>query len=162
VTSSGDAACASYAVQARVDVAVATFVQPYLDATAAAPSGRPVGAIAESAICKMACTSAADCPDALACLPATPDRPAACGITQGVPSSFGAVCAHDSDCGGGGSCARVWPDGADACRCATPCAGGPPMMPGGHGCAFAGTPPDSPPAWLLPALVALVARRRVC
>ena len=71
VTSSGDAACASYAVQARVDVAVAAFVQPYLDATAAAPSGRPAGVIGESAICQTACASAADCPDGLACLART-------------------------------------------------------------------------------------------
>jgi MYXO-CTERM domain-containing protein len=160
VTVSGDPSCQTYALQARADVALADFIQPYLDATAAAPVGRPAGAIDAAVLCQTECASAADCPAALACEPATPTRPATCGVSQAAPANFGAVCAHDADCGSGGSCARLWPDGADACRCAKPCAGGaPPTMTGGHGCGVGGDAPA--PAALMVLLVAIaVARAR--
>jgi V8-like Glu-specific endopeptidase len=166
VTVSGDAACQSYALQARVDVAMAAFVQPYLDATAALPPGRPAGAIDAAALCETACAGAGDCPDGLACVPATPERAATCAVNAAAPVDYGAECAHDADCGGGQRCARLWPDGADACRCATPCAGaGPPPTPpaGGHGCSLGGgaTTPFST-LWALWAatLAALATRRR--
>ncbi|MGZ3425401.1 MAG: S1 family peptidase, partial [Polyangia bacterium] len=151
VTVSGDADCQSYALQARVDVAVADFIQPYLDATAAAPAGRPAGTIDVAALCQTACSSAADCPAALACEPATPDRPATCSVSQSPPASFGAVCAHDAECGSGQTCARLWPDGADACRCSQPCPGGPPTGPGGgsHGCSIGAHAPAPSWVWLL-------------
>lgn len=156
VTVSGDPSCQSYALQARADVAIADFIQPYLDATAAAPVGRPAGAIDVTALCQTACASSADCPAALACEPATPARPATCGVSQAAPANFGAICAHDADCSGGQSCARLWPDGADACRCSQPCAGGPPpKTPGGGGCGLGGGAP--PPTTATAAMVLLVA-----
>jgi V8-like Glu-specific endopeptidase len=171
VTVSGDVACQTNAVQARVDVAVADFVQPYLDATAAAPAGRPGGTIAAASLCQSACASAADCPDALVCAPATGDRQATCAVDPAAPVAYGALCAHDADCGGGGggagggSCARLWPDGADACRCAQPCAGVPPPIGGGGGggrggCSLAGHAGGSPFAALLVVAAAALMRRR--
>jgi V8-like Glu-specific endopeptidase len=136
VTVSGDLACSTYALQARVDGAVADFIQPFVDATALAPVGRPLGRIDAGALCQTACADASDCPAALTCEPATPDRAAVCALSQAAPANFGAVCAHDSDCGSGGSCARLWPDGADACRCSQPCGSAPPPHPGG-GCSMA-------------------------
>src|SRR5262249_41977233 len=82
VTVSGDSACQSYALQPRVDVAVAGFIQPYLDATVTSPTGRPAGTLDVGSLCDHACASAADCPAGLACEPATPSRPATCAISQ--------------------------------------------------------------------------------
>lgn len=164
VTVAGDVSCTAYADQARVDVAMADFIQPFLDATAAAPAGRPAGAIDAGALCRTSCASDADCPAALVCEPATADWPATCSLSEAPPVAYGAVCAHDSDCGGGASCARLWPDGADACRCATSCAGGPPPIGGGggtgggHGCAVGGD--DAGPWWTLVLALAVIAARR--
>ncbi len=172
VTSKGDRACMQNATNARVDVELSAFVTPFVNATAASPSGRPNGVIALAALCTASCATSADCPAALACIAGF--HGGTCGLLGAPPSAFGASCARDAECGAGASCARLWPTGSDACACATPCAGAPvPPSPSGSasasavsvggGCAVAsarGTPlAPSATAWVTALVVSLLRRR---
>ena len=62
------------------------------------------------------------------------------------------ACAADAQCGGG-ICARIWPAGADACRCFVPCPPGPRF-----GCAVAPAAPLG--LWLVVLARTLSVRRR--
>ena len=121
VTAKGDTACKDHAFNVRVD-AVRAFIDSFVKDTATAPSGEPAGSVPLSAVCTQACAAAADCPDGLACR-AGDQR---CGLPGAAPTSFDAVCDATRPCSGGATCTRLWTSGANACRCATPCPGGPP------------------------------------
>jgi V8-like Glu-specific endopeptidase len=161
LTTSGDVDCASFALNLRVDPLVAQ-IQAFIDQAATLPAGEPDGTIARTALCTTACASNADCPDGLACFPTSPEE-SQCLLAGPAVTSYGDSCASDADCGGK-TCARLWPSGAGACRCASPCMGGPkpPMMMGkGDGCAMArGATAARPWALCLVALASLAAVRR--
>jgi len=160
VTVSGDATCTAKAINGRIDVGLADFIQPFVAAAAGAPPGwSPSARVPLAMICEAACTTAADCPAALACLP-DGEGVGRCRVARGETADLTVACTSDAECASG-LCARVWPDGADACRCSVPCTSTP-KKPGGDGCAVAG-PGDGSRATLLGVLVALLSvlgRRR--
>ena len=140
VTSRGDTGCVATAVNARVDVAQAALIDPYVTASAGAPHGWPSGLPAVEAL--TTCTTDGDCPALMTC-----SEQHRCGFPWLGEGSFGAACTSNSDCTQPMSrCARVWPAGADACHCFT-ATNAPPMLdagldagtdetqPGGCGCA---------------------------
>jgi hypothetical protein len=154
LTTSGDIDCASFALNVRVDT-LAAEIQTFIDHAATLPTGRPSGNIAPGAICTTACTSNADCPDGLVCFPAEPDR-SLCLLVGPAAASYGSACQTSSDCGGQ-TCARLWPSGADACRCASPCAGAPPPPSmKKSGCDIAGAAPRTSPLALVPLWLVLL------
>lgn len=128
VTSHGDTACADHAVFARVDVAQADFIQPYLASIAAGSAstgdrcyfdeqcaGGPCLQATDEPKrfwCAQPCRTRGDCPAAMVC--------AADGCRYPVPSpgALGATCAQASDCVSGicnvGACTRACvPTGMD-------------------------------------------------
>lgn len=121
VTVAGDVACKTYALDVRVD-AVRDFVDPFVAATATAPSGMPSGSFGLPAICTGQCGSSAECPAALECDSTDAGR---CVLSGLAPMGFAEECSAASPCAMGARCVRIWPSGAGACRCATPCAGAP-------------------------------------
>lgn len=146
VTSRGDTGCIASAVNARIDVALTPFVDPFVDASATEPLGWPAGLPSIDMLAFTACTTDADCPALMTC----DELAHRCGFGWLGPGSFGAPCTADSECGGMmPRCARVWPDGADACHCFTssiqppgPDAGGgddEPLPNNGCGCAARGS-----------------------
>jgi hypothetical protein len=161
VTSRGDAACAATATNARYDVVKAPFVDPFAQASASAPAGWPAGLTSIDQLAAHACATDDECPALMTCL----DEPAGrrCGFHWLGAGAFGAACADDATCGPSGRCARVWPDGADACHCFAsstappgPDAAGPPP-PGDTGCCGAAR---GSPGWLAIAIAITAARRR--
>jgi hypothetical protein len=108
VTSHGDETCAVQATFARVDVAAASFIQPYLAATAAGAakvgdpcfydehcaSGRCLQAADEPSLyfCSQACAGGGDCPGGMTC------APDGCRYSVPSPGATGAACAADADC----------------------------------------------------------------
>jgi len=140
VTSRGDAACAANAVNARVDVVLAPFVDPFVSANASAPAGWP----ATLPFATTGCATDADCPALMTC---TDQR---CGFSWLGAGSFGDPCASDSDCAAPSArCAQVWPSGADRCHCFAPAnmppppdAGTTPAKPAGCGCTGGGGAPS--------------------
>lgn len=159
LTTSGDVDCASFALNVRVD-ALASEIQTFIDHAATLPTGRPSGNIAPGAVCTTACASNADCPDGLVCFPAEPDRNL-CLLVGPAAASYGSDCQTSSDCGGH-ACARLWPSGADACRCASPCAGTPtPPTMKKSGCELAGAAPGTSPLALAPLWLVLLGWRRL-
>jgi uncharacterized protein (TIGR03382 family) len=161
LTVSGDVACRAEAVQVRVD-ALEDFLRPFLDEPPPPrpPPPRPLGAL-----CQETCASDADCPSGLLCV-AAGDAPARCLLPALQAGTFGAACQEDAACGTGGVCARLEPEGDDACRCFTPCE--PlvdPLTPGdgkpgeGGGCS---TAPGLPAAALVLLLGWLRRPRRDC
>jgi uncharacterized protein (TIGR03382 family) len=155
VTASGDFGCSSFALNVRVDAALDDFIRPFLEETERTPTGFP-GRLELPALCTAPCLSPSDCPAGLLCVTgeAGPGRCVLPGLGDGA---YGATCASDAQCGSG-TCARLWPEGPDACRCFTPCEGQPGQV-GGRGCAAAGTGLTSA-AGLLGLVVALLRRRR--
>lgn len=118
VTSSGDAQCATNAIDARVDTALG-FIQTYL----ASPPTFPPPTIDPADTCTATCTKAADCPAQMTC------EVGRCRFPGSLPASYHAACTQDSECGTG-TCAQLTPDD---CRCTMPCASmGGPGTPGGH------------------------------
>jgi hypothetical protein len=107
ITSKGDAGCAVNAVNARVDGVLASFVDPFIAASASAPAGWP----SSVPITTSACGADSDCPALMTC-----NEVFRCGFPWLGDGSFGASCATNGECGGG-RCARVWPSGGDACHC---------------------------------------------
>jgi secreted trypsin-like serine protease len=155
LTSRGDAACKTSATNARVDVALAPFVDPFVAASASAPAGWPAAIPFATA----ACTADTDCPALMTC---TDQR---CELPWLGDGTFGASCATASDCAAPSSrCARIWPDGADGCHCFASSFAPPPPggdvtapAPAGCGCATRGGGGSA----VLVLFVALAARRRL-
>jgi hypothetical protein len=117
LTVSGDVACRAEAVQVRVDALREDFLRPFLEAP---PPPRPPPPLPVEALCRESCASDAACPSGLLCV-AAGDAPARCLVPSLQAGSFGAACQEDSACGVGSVCARLEPEGDDACRCFTPC-----------------------------------------
>lgn len=120
VTASGDPGCAEEAFNVRVDAAADPFLRPFVDATALTAVVGPPGARDVDALCGGRCTRSSDCPAGLGC-EKDEDGAGRCLASALREGDYGAACETDAQCGGGGQCARLWPDGAAACRCFTPC-----------------------------------------
>lgn len=113
ITASGDVACVARATQARIDVATTDFIQPTLAMFATLGPAWPTTAIPLDQVATHACTDATECPALMICDTST----SRCALPNVGPASFGSACTTDAACGMD-LCARLWPDGADACRCA--------------------------------------------
>jgi hypothetical protein len=120
VVSHGDTGCADHAVFARIDVAQANFIQPYLAAIAGAgaatggrcyvddecASGPCLQALDEPKrfFCSQPCKHDADCPKAMSC------ASDGCRYAAPSPGALGARCAQPGDCASGicfqGACTR--------------------------------------------------------
>ncbi|MCP3062871.1 trypsin-like serine protease [Myxococcus sp. K38C18041901] len=120
ITVSGDVACREEAVNVRVDALMGDFIEPFL----ALPAPAQGSTLSPEALCLEDCENDAQCPSGLACV-----------VTEGIgrcllpalrEGDFGASCTEDVACGVGGLCARLEPEGTDACRCFTPCTPPPP------------------------------------
>jgi V8-like Glu-specific endopeptidase len=182
VTSSGDASCAAMARDMRVDAYAATFIAPWIAATAEGAAGAGDRCWYASNCATGECAPALDdpslsfcappcdggCPAGLACL-ADSDGSKLCRHAPPSPGAAGSSCTSDdacnfSDCvarqsGGATVCAKgcfVDLPGfcADGFECApTTAAGGKAAcFARAHGCAFAGAPGDDYGALVLFAL----------
>jgi len=149
ITASGDVACRTEALNVRVDVLRDTFLQPFLSEAPA--SGAPT--LAPESLCRETCTRDADCPSGLTCDFAESSA-GRCLLPALQGGDYGASCSEDAACGAGGLCARLEPEGDEACRCFVPC-GSPPGSDAG-GCASA----PGPALFGLVVLAAQVARAR--
>lgn len=146
ITVSGDVACRTEAVNVRVDVLRDTFLAPFL--SEAPEPGVPT--LAPDSLCRDTCTRDAECPSGLTC-DFTEGTPGRCLLPALQAGDYGASCSEDAACGAGGLCARLEPEGDDACRCFVPCGGLP--GPDAGGCASApGTALLGLGAWVLQAL----------
>ncbi len=146
VTVSGDFACRSEAVQVRVDAVLEDFVRPFLSS---APP-RASAPLPPAQLCSEACSTSAQCPAGLACV-ADAQGMGRCMLLALREGAFSQACTQDAACGAGGTCARLESDdGADACRCFTPCDALTPATE--TGCAAGGGPPLALAALLLLAL----------
>jgi MYXO-CTERM domain-containing protein len=154
VTSRGDAACTSSAVNARVDVALAPFVQPQ----AAAGSGAAPGWPAQLTAIDSPCSSDDQCPALMTC-----NDQGRCGLTWLGAGAFGGACATEGDCAAGARCVRVWPTGADACHCfassITPPGGDATSPPPASGCGCASSSGDGVQGLLVLIALAWAAQR---
>ncbi|MFP2932403.1 S1 family peptidase [Pyxidicoccus sp. 3LG] len=121
LTASGDVACRAEAFNVRVDALFDGFIRPFL-AEVPAPGGPT---LPPEDLCRAGCTHDAECPSGLTCV-SVEGAPARCLLPALQEGSFGAACTEDAACGAGGLCARLESEGADACRCFTPCAPPPP------------------------------------
>ncbi|MBJ6764707.1 trypsin-like serine protease [Myxococcaceae bacterium JPH2] len=155
ITVSGDVACRTEAVNARVDGYLDDFVRPFL---AEVPPG-DTSTLHLDALCRESCVDDRECPAGLACVASAGGR-SHCVLSALQEGDFGEHCEEDSACGSG-VCARLDSEGAEACRCFTPCAApsepvdDAPGVSEGNGCAST--------SGLLPALaggVILATRRR--
>lgn len=149
ITVSGDVACRTEAVNVRVDALRDTFLQPFLSETPA--PGVPT--LAPESLCRDTCTRDAECPSGLTCdlAQGTPGR---CLLPALQAGDYGAPCTEDAACGASGLCARLEPEGDEACRCFVPCVSSP--EPDAGGCSGA----PGPALLGLGALVLQVVRAR--
>lgn len=108
LTSRGDVACTTSAVNARVDVAQTSFVDPAVASGSNAPAGWPPQLTAIDT----ACTSDDQCPALMTC-----NEQGRCGLPWLGAGTFGSACT--TTCAGDARCVRVWPSGPDACHCFT-------------------------------------------
>ncbi|MDY7230129.1 S1 family peptidase [Hyalangium rubrum] len=128
ITASGDVACRAQAFNVRVDALQAGFLHPFLS-----ESPEPPGAtLPPEALCRETCTRDTDCPSGLTCV-SLEGAPGRCLLPALQEGDYGALCTDDASCGTGGLCARLEPEGAEACRCFTPCVT--PVAPEAGGCA---------------------------
>jgi hypothetical protein len=153
LTSRGDLACTTSAVNARIDVAQTSFVDPAVAAGSNAPPGWPPQLTAIDT----ACTTDDQCPALMTC-----NEQGRCGLPWLGAGMFGDACT--TTCAGDARCVRVWPTGSDACHCfsssmsppgpdmATPPSGG-----GGGGCGCGST--DDPQSVLVLVALAWAAQR---
>ncbi len=135
VVSRGDSACSDHAIYARIDVARGPLVDPYLADTApgTAHTGDAcfyAGHCAEGPclqaqddpllyFCSRACTSDADCPDAMSC------AADGCRYPEPSPGALGSACTRDADCT------------SATCReetCTVSCLGDPDACPADYAC----------------------------
>ena len=126
ITASGDVACRREAFNVRVDALRDTFLQPFLDA----PAMSPGPTLAPENLCRDTCAQDSDCPSGLIC-EALAGAPGRCLLPALQEGDYGALCTDDAACGTGGLCARLEPEGAEACRCFTPCSAPAPADTGG-------------------------------
>jgi hypothetical protein len=126
ITVSGDVACRTEAFNVRVDVLRDTFLEPFLSE----PHSPVVSPLAPENLCREACTRDADCPSGLTCDFAG-GASGRCLLPALQGGDYGAPCLEDAVCGIGGLCARLEPEGEEACRCFTPCGSAPPPDEGG-------------------------------
>ncbi|MFP2906554.1 S1 family peptidase [Pyxidicoccus sp. 3LFB2] len=133
LTASGDVACRDEALNVRVDALLDGFIRPFL----AEPAGSVIPTLPPDALCRSTCTRDAECPSGLTCV-SVEGAPARCLLPALQEGDYGASCTDDASCGTGGLCARLEPEGSDACRCFTPCMAPPPDPEP--------VDPDSPPA----------------
>ncbi|MFY1826241.1 S1 family peptidase [Myxococcus fulvus] len=142
ITVSGDVACREEAVNVRVDALLADFIQPFL----AQPVPAQGATLSPEALCQEDCVNDAQCPSGLTCV-VTEGTGGRCLLPALREGDFGATCTEDTACGAGGLCARLEPEGTDACRCFTPCTPPPPdpgpespREPSGGGCSTTSGP----------------------
>ena len=122
LTVAGDPGCATFAINDRLDdPAVRDFVAGYVAESATAPVGPSATAtVSVEQACSTRCNGNDDCPDLMVCDPLAPGGPR-CVVRGAIPVDLAEPCAVASECGDDGYCARQWPSGPDACRCAIPC-----------------------------------------
>ncbi|HEX8706529.1 MAG TPA: trypsin-like serine protease [Myxococcaceae bacterium] len=126
ITASGDVACRKEAFNVRVEALRDTFLQPFLDEQAMAPAPT----LAPENLCRDTCAQDTDCPSGLTCV-SLDGAPGRCLLPALQEGDYGALCTEDAACGTGGLCARLESEGAEACRCFTPCAAPAPSDAGG-------------------------------
>jgi len=148
ITVSGDFACREEAVQVRVASLRESFLQPFL---AGSPESSEA-ALAPGLLCTAPCTRDTQCPSGLSCVSPGAGEPGRCLLHALQAGDYGASCTDDASCGVGGLCARLEPEGAEACRCFTSCETPPPDE--ARGCMGA------PGLGLLGGVVGVWARRR--
>ncbi|RJS22017.1 polyhydroxyalkanoate biosynthesis repressor PhaR [Corallococcus sp. H22C18031201] len=119
ITVSGDVACRTEAVNVRVEAVLDDFIRPFL----AEPPPSDTSTLHLDAFCRESCADARECPSGLACV-ASAGGPGRCVLSALQDGDFGAHCVEDAACASG-ICARLDSDGAEACRCFTPCAAPP-------------------------------------
>jgi V8-like Glu-specific endopeptidase len=132
ITASGDSTCHTTATQARVDVALTSFVRPTIDAMSNLGPPWPSSAIPLDQVGTRPCAMDTDCPALMRC----DQGSMRCALPALGPVSFGASCTTAAMCGAD-LCARVWPDGADACHCTHMMIAPPPMGGARGGCSVA-------------------------
>lgn len=134
VTASGDPGCTTEAFNVRVDTQLDAFVRPFLAEAERAASAEPPRGEELAPLCARTCARSEDCPAALSCV--TDETGAGHCLSLALrEGAYLESCGSDAQCGGG-TCARVWTDGTDACRCFVPC----PPAPK-YGCATAPAAP---------------------
>ncbi len=137
ITAKGDAGCAEYGIETRVDYYISDFIDPWITSAAnmpLPPSRQPVAAVDQ--LCTAVCRSDIDCPEGLKCQPSPSDSGTAhrCVIPGVLPGAFGALCvASEADVCGGvdgiwNGCMRMGSDGD--CRCYRACEGTLSPVPG--------------------------------
>lgn len=126
ITASGDVACRKEAFNVRVDALRDSFVRPFLEE----PAVTPAPTLAPEHLCRDTCAQDADCPSGLTCV-SLEGAPGRCLLPALQEGDYGAPCTEDAACGTGGLCARLEPEGAQACRCFTPCEAPAPADAGG-------------------------------
>jgi hypothetical protein len=133
ISSSGDPGCNQFARSMRVDVYVADFIRPFIEATGVAAahfgerchyaencaSGLCAAAEDDWRIqyCSVRCASDADCPRPTRCRTGA-GGVVLCRFAVPTPGAAGAPCTTDADCGAG-LCARPASDAVRVCsvRC---------------------------------------------
>lgn len=154
ITVSGDVACREEAVNVRVDALMVDFIEPFL----AQPAPAQGTTLSPEALCLEDCENDAQCPSGLTCV-VTEGTGGRCLLPALREGDFGATCTEDTACGVGGLCARLEPEGTDACRCFTPCTP-PPPDPESPGAPSAGGCSSTPGLALLGVLLlARIGRR---
>jgi len=118
VTVKGDPGCRTVAFNLRVDAYWSSFIAPFLDDVGKTVDPAPT--IASSEICDKSCTTTSECPLRLPCTGDISGVSRCTVLSMGV-GAIGGACSDDAECGPGGQCARVRPNGPDDCACFRSC-----------------------------------------
>lgn len=159
VTSRGDFSCMDFALNMRVDVAVDTFIAPFLLEAEMALEAWPASPALEE-LASFACSDDEGCPAAMRCS-SNLEGASHCEVPGLGAGSFGETCAAATDCGAETPCALVWPGEAGGCRCFTADFVPGPVPPGGGGCAVSHDDGNEGAALGLGLALLLFARRRL-
>jgi secreted trypsin-like serine protease len=108
VASRGDAACSDHAIYARIDVALAGFVMPYITATGSGTQATGSACLYDGEcatgpclvtkddpdlyFCSQPCTHDSDCPTSMTC------ASDGCRYTEPSPGALGSPCTADATC----------------------------------------------------------------